>query len=339
MLTTADSALISFSTMWLRDFYLPYIKPAASAREQLIFTRCMTVVGLAIGLFLTSMSIRTEEVWNLSNLFSLQTVTPIHVAPAVWLGLHWKGLRGEAVLAGMLVGLGVTFGFTFSELNVKLKLGLDETKEGWSCAVIGLCCNLLATVALGLLFEHGTQLPNGPLAEYARPMDIHGIFGQKLDRLCHPGLWAVMCSLIAFTTPFYRSFGEPDTFVGSMASWAFISLAVSGVITVIVAAAYMYLWTEYDLPKEPSRYPAANDAPPETVDDEKGPQPYQMAPVYTMMAPPEALGTLQPMPPMQMPMPMPMPMPQVPVSRPCAPPSALATSRATCCAVICPRIS
>lgn len=28
----------------------------------------------------------------------------------------------------MLVGLGVTFGFTFSDLNVKLSLGLDETK-------------------------------------------------------------------------------------------------------------------------------------------------------------------------------------------------------------------
>lgn len=41
---------------------------------------------------------------NLTGLFSLQNVTPIHVAPAVWLGLHWKGLRGEAVVAGMISG-------------------------------------------------------------------------------------------------------------------------------------------------------------------------------------------------------------------------------------------
>lgn len=41
---------------------------------------------------------------NLTGLFSLQNVTPIHVAPAVWLGLHWKGLRGEAVAAGMITG-------------------------------------------------------------------------------------------------------------------------------------------------------------------------------------------------------------------------------------------
>lgn len=41
---------------------------------------------------------------NLTGLFSLQNVTPIHVAPSVWLGLHWKGLRGEAVAAGMITG-------------------------------------------------------------------------------------------------------------------------------------------------------------------------------------------------------------------------------------------
>ena len=41
---------------------------------------------------------------NLTGLFSLQNVTPIHVAPSVWLGLHWKGLRGEAVVAGMITG-------------------------------------------------------------------------------------------------------------------------------------------------------------------------------------------------------------------------------------------
>jgi len=62
MLSTADSSLIAFSTMWLRDFYLPYVNPGASAKEQLVFTRIMGVFGLAIGLFLTSMSIRSAQV-------------------------------------------------------------------------------------------------------------------------------------------------------------------------------------------------------------------------------------------------------------------------------------
>jgi len=251
MLSTADSSLMSFSTMWLRDFYLPYFRPHAGAREQLLFTRTMGVLGLALGLFLTSMSIRSKEPWNLSNLFSFQTVTPIHVAPAVWLGLHWKGLRGEAVLAGMILGLATTMGFTFSTLNVKLKLGLDETKEGWSCALIGLCVNVIVTVLLGLIFEHGVKLPSGPLAKFARPLNIHELFGTKLDRLCHPVLWLLMSVLIALTTPFYREFGSKDHFVGSLASWAFVSLAFSGVITMVVALAYLFLWDDHVLDPVP----------------------------------------------------------------------------------------
>ena len=179
MLSTADSSLLAFSTMWLRDFYLPYVNPKASAREQLIFTRCASVVGLVIGLFLTAMAIREKgSEWNLSNLFSLQTVTPIHVAPAMWLGLHWKGLRGEAVLAGMLVGLSVTFGFTFSALNVKLALGLEETKQGWSPALIGFCFNLIVTGLLGLALEKA-PLPSAPPA-ISRPLDVHALFGVQV---------------------------------------------------------------------------------------------------------------------------------------------------------------
>jgi Na+/proline symporter len=56
------------------------------------------------GVLLASLSLKNPDVWDLSMLFSLQTVTPIHIAPAMWLGLHWKGLRAEAVLAGMVVG-------------------------------------------------------------------------------------------------------------------------------------------------------------------------------------------------------------------------------------------
>ena len=180
MLSTADSSLLAFSTMWLRDFYLPYVNPKASAREQLIFTRCASVVGLVIGLFLTAMAIREKgSEWNLSNLFSLQTVTPIHVAPAMWLGLHWKGLRGEAVLAGMLVGLSVTFGFTFSALNVKLALGLEETKQGWSPALIGFCFNLIVTGLLGLALEKA-PLPSAPPAAFSRPLDVHALFGVQV---------------------------------------------------------------------------------------------------------------------------------------------------------------
>mmetsp|Transcript_21638 Transcript_21638/g.33861 ORF Transcript_21638/g.33861 Transcript_21638/m.33861 type:complete len:737 (-) Transcript_21638:160-2370(-) len=262
-LSTADSSLIAFSTMWLRDFYLPYIQPDASQARQVLFARCTAVLGLAVGIWLSVMSIQAKpEPWNLSNLFSLQTVTPIHVAPAVWFGLHWKGLRGEPVLAGMIVGLAVTFGFTFSDLNVKLALGLEETKEGWSPSLIGLCFNIIVTVVGGLLLEFNpNMLPTGPVAQYARPLDLHKVFGEKPDRLINPFLWGVLLTLTALTIPWYRAedFGKPDTWVGNISLWAFLSLFFTGVLTIAVAWAYLNLWDDYDLQSEPALYPIASE--------------------------------------------------------------------------------
>ena len=132
MMSTADSALIAFSTMWLKDFYLPYVNPKASYREQMMFVKAASLFGWGLGLFLTLMSIFAEPApWNLSNLFTLQSVTPIHVAPSVWFGLHWRGLRAEPVVLGQLAGLAVTFGFLFNpNLNVKYGTRVEETKEG-----------------------------------------------------------------------------------------------------------------------------------------------------------------------------------------------------------------
>mmetsp|Transcript_16719 Transcript_16719/g.40010 ORF Transcript_16719/g.40010 Transcript_16719/m.40010 type:complete len:772 (+) Transcript_16719:76-2391(+) len=262
MVSTADSSLIAFSTMMLRDLYLPYFNPSASQRTQVIFTRVLAILGLALGVFLGIMSIEAEpEPWNLSNLFSLQTVTPIHVVPGAWLGLHWKGLRGEPVLAGMLVGLGVTFGFTFSDLNVKLSLGLDETKEGWSPALIGFCFNLIVTVIGGIFCQSPSLgLPAGPLAQYARPLDLERLFGPTRDSFLHPAVVFIFALLTALTVPFYMAdeWGKPDEWVGNITLWAFLSLLFSGLLAFFVAGAYYFLWTDYTLPKEPPLYPEAD---------------------------------------------------------------------------------
>lgn len=37
MMSTADSALLAFSAMWVRDIYVRYIRPKASQMEQIIF--------------------------------------------------------------------------------------------------------------------------------------------------------------------------------------------------------------------------------------------------------------------------------------------------------------
>eukprot|EP00285_Hemiselmis_virescens_P017939 CAMPEP_0173381082 /NCGR_PEP_ID=MMETSP1356-20130122/3567_1 /TAXON_ID=77927 ORGANISM="Hemiselmis virescens, Strain PCC157" /NCGR_SAMPLE_ID=MMETSP1356 /ASSEMBLY_ACC=CAM_ASM_000847 /LENGTH=723 /DNA_ID=CAMNT_0014334827 /DNA_START=229 /DNA_END=2397 /DNA_ORIENTATION=+ len=264
-MSTADSCMIAFGTMWLKDFFLPYCYPGAPQKLQVIFAKVMGIIGLAIGVFLGVMSIQAKPTpWNLSNLFSLQNVTPIHVAPSVWLGLHWKGLRGEAVLFGMLVGLGTTLGMAFDpNYNVKLFLGLEENAEGWSPALIGCAVNVAATTITGLVLEFfPALLPVSPtLPAFARPLNIGDEFGEAPGREASPVFWGGFCLLFAFMLPFYRAddFGKQDTYVGEVPTWVFTSLFVCGLLSVWVGIGYAYFWQEYTLVELPAPYPVHPD--------------------------------------------------------------------------------
>jgi Na+/proline symporter len=52
MMSTADSALLAFSSMWVRDLFKPYLCKHATENQQIWFGRVMSVIGLAIGVML-----------------------------------------------------------------------------------------------------------------------------------------------------------------------------------------------------------------------------------------------------------------------------------------------
>jgi len=259
-MSTADSCMIAFGTMWLKDFFLPYVYPGAPQRTQVVFAKAMGILGLAMGVWLGVMATQATPPWNLSNLFSLQATTPIHVAPSVWLGLHWRGLRGEAVLLGMLLGLGTTLGMAFDPgYNVKLQFGLEENAEGWAPSLIGCAVNVAATVLAGLALELSPSLApvSATLPAFSRPLDIGAEFGEAPGREASPLFWGVFAVLFALMIPFYRAadFGKQDTYVGEVPSWVFTSLFVCGLLTIWVAIGYAYFWQEYSLPRMASTYP------------------------------------------------------------------------------------
>lgn len=57
MMSTADSALLAFSSMWVRDLFKPYLFKRATDAHQIWFGRLMSVIGLAIGVLLGIMTI------------------------------------------------------------------------------------------------------------------------------------------------------------------------------------------------------------------------------------------------------------------------------------------
>lgn len=285
MMSTADSALLAFSAMWVRDLYVKYIRKKAGAFEQLLFGKIVAVCGLVIGVTLALYTIEKGKP-DLSSLFSLQNVTPIHVAPSVWLGLHWRGLRGEAVLIGWVCGLATTLGICFSDANIKLKLGSsDLTKSGLSSALIGCFVNFGLTILLGWAFQYGpyllarlrgrayatsadeettTDVAIADTAEFTTakldealdessedavpepgqrgtPLDI----GPVRSRTLQPWLWLFMFLVLLFTIPFYRIPNSHDKYISAMATWAFTSLLLAGVLAITSCYMHLYLWEDY----------------------------------------------------------------------------------------------
>lgn len=342
MMSTADSALLACSSMWVRDIYTKYFRRNASQAEQILFGKFIAFAALSIGVALGIITVERGKP-DLSSLFSLQNVTPIHVTPAVWLGLHWRGLRGEAVLIGICCGLPVTLGFVFSDQNIQRAIGNDLTKTGLSGAWLGFVVNMGVTIILGVLMQHfprlfGLKALPPPPEEYESDSDspsasessgsetdagrnqlalkdeaavaaakgidlptaasdaetafpegqqqqqnqhqggldqavalatalatataprVEGAYrphvaryldiGGHRDRILNPFWFALMGLVLLFTVPFYRVPMSWDGYVGNIGAWAFTSLFLSGILAIMGAITFMFLWENYRPPRE-----------------------------------------------------------------------------------------
>lgn len=210
-----------------------------------------SLCALAIGLSLSIVNLR-EGKPDITGLFSIQTVTPIHAIPAIWGGLHLHWLSGEAVLAGLVSGLVSGLAFVLDpEFNVKRKAGLDEHSTGWNTCVFALLINIgvvaLYTIAEKLVCpsKHATK-PTAS-ATSARPLFI----GKKVDKMfTNPIPWIVMFITLLAACPFWYDPGSKTKYVGSMATWAFTSLFFSFVLAIEVSLMYLFRWEDYELPEE-----------------------------------------------------------------------------------------
>jgi SSS family solute:Na+ symporter/sodium/pantothenate symporter len=136
LMSTADSALLSISSMVVRDLYGAYLRPRA---EEAHLTRVGKLVSWVVIALLVYVS--TRENLTLVRLLEVKFEVLIQVAPAFYLGTTWRKLDRVAVLSGMLAGLAVALGL----YAVDLSLG------GFHAGVVGLAVNTLVTVTVGWL--------------------------------------------------------------------------------------------------------------------------------------------------------------------------------------------
>ncbi len=130
IMSTADSCLLSLGSLLLRDLGG---RTGQDARS--------TLIGkVAAGAVLISMiPLALQQEVTLWRLIELKMELLIQCAPCFFLGLHWRGLRADATLVGVVVGTIFSVGATWMGVA---KLG------GVHVGVVGLVINGLLAAAL-----------------------------------------------------------------------------------------------------------------------------------------------------------------------------------------------
>jgi SSS family solute:Na+ symporter/sodium/pantothenate symporter len=101
IMSTADSALLSISSMLTGDIYRRWIAPDAS-QERL--TKMGKILSWALLAILVALSIPARSS-TLVKIVDRKFDILVQLAPAFFLGLHWPRLRAGPVLAGLILGL------------------------------------------------------------------------------------------------------------------------------------------------------------------------------------------------------------------------------------------
>ncbi|MFG6149358.1 sodium:solute symporter family protein [Halobacillus sp. B23F22_1] len=99
IVSTADSVLLTFSSIISNDLYGSYINPNASERKKLLVGKLVGVAAVGILILVAWFPPGT-----LYQIFVLKFEVLIQIAPALILGLYWNRLHTKAVFAGMLAG-------------------------------------------------------------------------------------------------------------------------------------------------------------------------------------------------------------------------------------------
>ena len=134
IMSTADSVLLSISSMLTKDIYGQWFQTAASEAR-------LTAVGkVASWILLTALTClavllrhNTSLVYLLDRKFDLL----LQLAPAFFIGLHWSGLRAGPTLLGLIVGVAIAMALAF---------GVDGKVAGIHPGIYGLAAN--ATIAV-----------------------------------------------------------------------------------------------------------------------------------------------------------------------------------------------
>lgn len=138
IISTADSVLLTLSSIISKDLYGDFINKNATEHQQIFVGKIIGIVVVGILLLIA---------WNppgtIIEIFQLKFEVLVQVAPAFILGLYWKKIHTKAVLTGMIVGTVLAAVMTF--------IGWEPF--GFASGLWGLLINTLICVVGSMIFH------------------------------------------------------------------------------------------------------------------------------------------------------------------------------------------
>ena len=144
IMSTADSVLLSISSMFTKDIYARHIRPDATEIELTRLGKACSWVLIVVLVVLAIVLRGTTLVQLLDRKLDLL----IQLAPAFFLGIHWQRLRANATLVGIVVGL--TIALTCAALGYGRIAGIHP-------GLVGLAFNLIVALTGSLVWSPRPQ--------------------------------------------------------------------------------------------------------------------------------------------------------------------------------------
>lgn len=165
-LSTAGGLMIAISSSFAHDIYYRVMKPNATEQTRLNVARISIVIATLLAgiIALNPPGAITQIVaWA----FALATGT---FFPALVLGVWWKRSNSKGVIAGLLVGLGVTLSYIFAaKYGGFTILGIIDTGAG----VFGAAAAFLANIFVSLATEAPSQKLQDDVIDLRYPEQMH----------------------------------------------------------------------------------------------------------------------------------------------------------------------
>ena len=147
VMSTADSALLSISSMLSKDIYGRFIDPNASEAR---LTMMGKLFSWCLILFLVWLAIYLSDKASLLKLLDRKFDLLIQLVPAFMLSIHWRGMRAVPTLIGLVAGVLLSLylaygGFSFVQ-HGKI--------AGFHPGLFGLLLNFLIAVTASLYLNN-----------------------------------------------------------------------------------------------------------------------------------------------------------------------------------------